>query len=51
MKCPKCGKEGMKYNVSRKKLWKKSNQGTTTSDSRKDFKAKCKKCGYEGEME
>ena len=40
----------MKYNVSRKKLWKKSNQGTTTSDPRKDFKANCKECGYEGEV-
>jgi len=51
MKCKKCGNPRMKYNVSRKKLWKKSNQGTTTSDPRTDFKVKCKKCGYEGEME
>ena len=50
MKCPNCGKEGMKYEESRKKYWKKSNQGTGTAEERKNFKAKCKHCGYKGEM-
>ena len=40
----------MKYEESRKKYWKKSNQGTGTAEERKNFKAKCKKCGYEGEV-
>jgi len=50
MKCPKCGNTRMKYDVSREKYWKKSNQGTSSVNARKEFKAKCNKCGYEGEM-
>lgn len=50
MKCPKCGNPRLKYNVSRKSLWKKNNQGVSKSEDRKDFKVKCGKCGYEGEM-
>lgn len=45
MKCPKCGSSSVGYVVSRKKYWKqKSAKGTKP---RTDFRAKCKKCGYE----
>jgi hypothetical protein len=50
MKCPKCGNPRLKYNVSRKKLWKKNNQGVSKSDPREEFTSKCSKCGYEGEV-
>lgn len=45
MKCPKCGSSTARYVVSRSKFWKeKSAKGTK---QREDFRAKCKKCGYE----
>jgi len=55
MKCPKCNKEGLRYDESysrksdgirrglsskqRSNLWKRTN-----------FFARCKKCGWEGEI-
>jgi len=47
-KCPKCGAEGCTYKVQRKKYWKGSQHGGI--EPRKDFQAKCKKCGWEGEL-
>lgn len=45
MKCPKCGSSNAKYVVSRKKFWKeKSAKGIK---QREDFRAKCRKCGFE----
>lgn len=44
MKCPNCGGTA-KYKVSRKKLWKR--KSAKTKEPRKDFTAKCTKCGYE----
>lgn len=45
MKCPKCGGTA-KYKVSRKKLWKKE-KSSKAKEPRKDFTAKCVKCGHE----
>ena len=51
MKCPKCRKEGCKYEESWKdrinKLTKES-RNKQGSNWRTNFKAKCKKCGWEG---
>jgi len=45
VKCPNCGSSTAGYVVSRKKFWKgKSSKGIK---QREDFRAKCKKCGYE----
>lgn len=43
MKCPNCKKEGLKY-IERKK---REDKGKTFLP-RTNFKAKCKKCGWEG---
>lgn len=49
MKCPKCGAEACKYNQQRKKTGSaKNNKGS--QKPRTDFNAKCKKCGWEGEI-
>jgi len=47
-KCPKCGYPRVKYNISRKKYHKGSEHGGV--EPRKDFKAKCPKCKWEGEL-
>ena len=46
MKCPKCGSSTAEYVVSRKKYWKEKS-GSKGTKQREDFRAKCKKCGYE----
>lgn len=43
MKCPKCGGQA-RYVLSRKKFWGNSTKAT---EPRKDFKAKCIRCGLE----
>ena len=47
MICPKCNKEGLKYLIEKerkgqgqKRYWEK----------RTDFKAKCNRCGWEGDI-
>lgn len=45
MKCPKCSGTA-KYKVSRKNLWK-SEKSVKAKEPRKDFTAKCIKCGHE----
>jgi len=52
MKCPKCDSQTVKYNKSRKKNWKGRTDYTDrqTSKPREDYTAKCKKCGWEGEI-
>jgi len=45
MKCPKCGYPRIKYNT--KKQITKSREGKKISN-KIDFKAKCKRCGWEG---
>ena len=47
MKCPKCGFAGCKYNQQRKKTGSAKNN---KMPPRTDFTAKCKKCGWEGEI-
>ena len=43
MKCPKCG-GAARYEVSRKNLWKQKSH--KAKEPRKDFTAKCIKCGH-----
>lgn len=43
MKCPKCGGQA-RYVTSRSKFWGKSKKGIK---QRTDFRAKCRKCGFE----
>ena len=47
MKCPKCGSARCYYVTSRKKHWKKA-KSAKAMEPRKDFRVKCKSCGYEG---
>lgn len=69
MKCPKCGKEGLRYLVNRTKVLtekhrevrrrrllprakRKKGSGQAikkNTEPRTDFKAVCKKCGWQGE--
>lgn len=46
MKCPKCSGTA-RYKVSRRKHWKKGKMSTKAKGPRKDFTAKCIKCGHE----
>jgi len=51
MKCPNCGDNHLAYNKSRKKHWKgKSSNLEGKITPRIDFTAKCRKCGWEGEI-
>lgn len=45
MQCPKCGNAGCKYDEQRKKSGCSKNN---LMKQRTNFKAKCKKCGWEG---
>jgi predicted RNA-binding Zn-ribbon protein involved in translation (DUF1610 family) len=47
MKCPKCGSERVKYDVSRKANWS-GHKGFKQPEPRKDFNATCKNCGWKG---
>ena len=48
MKCPNCGKEGLKYEVSREKYWGKN---VKSKEPRTNFKVKpCTRCGFAGEV-
>ena len=53
MKCPKCGDPTLKYMKSRRKNWKgrlgDSNRGTSM-ELRTNFKARCSRCNWEGEI-
>lgn len=44
MRCPKCGKAGCRYNERRPEKFKHKK----VIFNRKDFSAKCKACGWEG---
>ena len=46
MKCPECQFAGCKYIQRRPE----KTSGKKTMFKRTDFKAKCKKCGWEGEI-
>lgn len=46
MKCPKCGQEGCKY-ITKRKV---SDNESHSPLPRTDFKAKCKKCGWTGNV-
>jgi len=50
--CPNCGDKHLKYEVSRKDNWKGRTDYSTRQSlkPRENFKAKCKKCGWEGEI-
>lgn len=57
MKCPQCGSSKIAYDVNRSKLSKKAKaeayrhiEGIAKSESRTDFHATCKECGYKGEI-
>ena len=45
MKCPKCGKDGCKYDEQRKKS---GSSYHNLMKPRTNFNAKCKYCGWEG---
>lgn len=48
MKCPKCHRENLKY--LEKRAEKIRTPGINTIQPRTNFKARCKKCGWEGEI-
>ena len=47
MKCPKCHKAGVKYLTPRKREGTSPNRHPV---KRTDFHARCRSCGWEGEM-
>ena len=49
MKCPECKAASCKYNQQRKKTESAKNN-KDLKKPRTDFTAKCKKCGWEGEI-
>jgi len=51
MECPECGYARAAYVESRRKFWS-GKKGFTEPNKvpRKNFHAKCKKCGWEGEI-
>jgi len=53
MNCPNCGDaKSCRYVVSRKKNWKGEGASSfgESKKPREDFRVKCSKCGYEGEI-
>ena len=48
MKCPSCHKEECKYIEQRKKSGSSNKIENRNKPERTNFKAKCKKCGWEG---
>jgi len=50
MKCPQCGNPRIAYNVSQSKRTREERLAGKSTNVRKDFHAKCKKCGWEGEI-
>jgi len=51
MKCPNCGYPRTSYVESRRRFWSgKKGLSEPSKEPRKNFKAKCKNCGWEGEI-
>ena len=50
MKCPSCGKEGVKYITQKKDRSMLSIKDRKTGVVRSNFDAKCKHCKWEGEI-
>lgn len=51
MNCPKCGSHRLKYLESRRKFWGGTKGlAEPSKEPRKDFRAKCNKCGWEGNI-
>ena len=48
MKCPKCGYGECRYIEQRKKECSKNKQESKLKEPRRNFKARCKRCGWSG---